>query len=64
MGIRNWMFNRKLKKDRLQNPHLYSGLENYAIKYSDIDFETDHAKLEKQADKDIERLKNKIERFK
>lgn len=64
MGIKNWSLNRKLKKDRSQNPQFYAGLDNFAIKYSDVDFESDHVKLEKQVDKDIKKNKKKIERIK
>ena len=64
MGLKNWMLNRKLKKDREQNPHLYANLENYHIKYGEIDFsevntENDSARL----DRSISRLERKIERY-
>ena len=65
MGIKNWLLNRKLKKDREKNPHLYANLENYAIKYGEVDFETRDVEQRSRAiDKEIKKMERKIERYK
>lgn len=64
MGIKNWLLNRRLKKDREENPDLYANVENYSLKCGEIDFcETDIEKEKSRRDKEILKLEKKIEKY-